>query len=393
MARRVKRVPRRKDTPQKKFRQLREQLADALLERNREIDGLLVALLAQEHILLLGPPGTAKTLLTEIVTTVLGSSYFRRLMTRFSTPEEVFGPLSVKGLKDDRYRRITTGMLPEVEIAFLDEIFKSNSSILNALLTLTNERQFDNDGQTVDCPLLTMVGASNELPEGEELEALYDRFALRYWTGCVSNLSIRELLGRTVKVRDMVDIRISNAELAAAQEQVNKVTIPEHILDLIIAVKIETEKAGFSSTDRRWVEKVPAILRAAAYLDGCDEVNEDHMLMLEHVLWRDPKDATQLSAIIAKVANPIAHAVQEIVDACKETYASIPFNQEIEDGKSSEVFNQIVDANSQFKKAVDKLKSLNGKSNRKVEEAVEEITDMHHTASRFAAKVSGLEMA
>jgi MoxR-like ATPase len=103
-------------------------------------------------------------------------------MTRFSTPEELFGPISLAGLEQDQYRRLTTGKLPEAHVAFLTEIWKANSAILNALLTLCNERIFYNDGQPVTCPLLTLVGDSNELPQGDDLGALFDRFALRYTT-------------------------------------------------------------------------------------------------------------------------------------------------------------------------------------------------------------------
>ena len=115
-----------------------------------------------------------------------GANYFQWLLTKFSTPEEIFGAVSLKGLEQDDYRRVTTHKLPEAHIAFLDEIFKANSSILNALLTIINERLFHNGRERIAVPLITLFGASNELPDEEELTALYDRFMLRFMADYIS---------------------------------------------------------------------------------------------------------------------------------------------------------------------------------------------------------------
>ncbi|PNW72795.1 hypothetical protein CHLRE_15g644051v5 [Chlamydomonas reinhardtii] len=156
-----------------------QKLSKGLLERDVEVRLLLLAALCCEHLLLLGPPGTAKSELSRRLSSLCGGTYFERLLTRFSVPEELFGPLSMKGLENDLYVRQTDGYLPTSEVAFVDEIFKANSAILNALLTLLNERLFDNGNQRLEAPLLCLVGASNEMPESEELDALYDRFLIR----------------------------------------------------------------------------------------------------------------------------------------------------------------------------------------------------------------------
>src|SRR3990172_9223884 len=150
------------------LRCIRDELAQTFLERSEVIDGALAALLAGQHVLLIGPPGTAKWLLT-----------------KFTTPEELFGAVSLRALENDEYRRVTTHKLPEAHIAFLDEVFKANSSILNSILTLMNERRFHNGRDPIDVPLITLFGASNELPEEDELQALYDRFLLRFVVGYV----------------------------------------------------------------------------------------------------------------------------------------------------------------------------------------------------------------
>src|SRR5579863_9145514 len=164
-----------------KLSAIRDELNQFFLERAELIDGALCALLATHHVLLIGPPGTAKSMLAdELCRRIEGANYFQWLLTKFSTPEEIFGAVSLKSLEQDDYRRVTDHKLPEAHIAFLDEIFKANSSILNALLTLINERIFHNGRERVAVPLITMFGASNELPDEDELTALFDRFMLRF---------------------------------------------------------------------------------------------------------------------------------------------------------------------------------------------------------------------
>ena len=162
---------------------LRHRLSEILVERDQEIDLALTALLAGEHLLLVGPPGCGKSLLLDSLLTLIGGRRFSALLTRFSVPEELFGPISLAGLKEDRFVRVTTGKLPEADFVFLDEIFKGNSAILNTLLKLLNERVFDaGDGLLRSVPLKLCVAASNEWPAPEtakELAALFDRFVLR----------------------------------------------------------------------------------------------------------------------------------------------------------------------------------------------------------------------
>lgn len=383
---------RKKINPRGKIRRLRSELRTNLKERNEVIDGTLAALLAGEHVFYGGPPGTAKTLLAELInTSITGADYFYWLLTRFSTPEELFGPHSLRGLKSDRFERVIDHKLPTAHVAFLDEIFKANSAILNALLTLINERSFHNGTTAIDCPLIMLVGASNELPQGAELEALFDRFMVRYWVGYISD---RELL------RDMLEngsskpettIRLS--ELQVMQEHASQVDFSGAMLDLLLDVKDALERDGFTASDRRW-KKAIGVLKAHAYAQGADAVTEDHFSLLADMMWREPKDRPKLVKGIAKVANPTGAAAVEILDACRDAYRQIPFNKDRSELDSAAVTEQIINSNTVFTEAKQRLESLSrGRQvSAQVAEAITEIKRMHKQASRFAAKLQGLSL-
>src|SRR5579859_907122 len=169
----------RQDSLPTRLAQLAHGLEERFLGKDEVIRLLLVAAVAGEHAVLIGPPGTAKSALIRTFARMMQASYFEYLLTRFTEPNEIFGPVDIGAFREGRYERRTEGMLPEAEIVFLDEVFKSNSAILNALLTLLNERRYTSGGRVQKCPLLSAFGASNEVPSDETLTAIYDRFLLR----------------------------------------------------------------------------------------------------------------------------------------------------------------------------------------------------------------------
>src|SRR3954466_5654537 len=188
-----------------RLRQLAGTLERQFLGKDEIIRLLMIAVVAGEHCVLLGPPGTAKSALIRSLAELLQAQYFEYLLTRFTEPNEIFGPVDIAAFREGIYRRNTAGMLPEAEVVFLDEVFKSNSAILNALLTLLNERKYTSGGQVLRCPLISVFAASNEVPSDETLNAIFDRFLLRVHSDNLDAYHFNELLQRGIlhEVRQM----------------------------------------------------------------------------------------------------------------------------------------------------------------------------------------------
>ena len=222
---------------QQKFAAMRADMKAGLIERDGEIDLVLTAMLAGEHVNLVGPPGTAKSLLLDTVMEWVfdSSTKFSCLMSKHTNPEEVFGPVSISALKQDQYRRNIENRLPTASFAFLDEIYKASSAVLNTMLRILNEREFDNgSGGMVECPLRLCVAASNEWPGGpgaggEELGALFDRFLFRKNVVAVTRTG-RERLLRDKNLKPQLSTSITSKEIDKACAQVANVDIPKSCL-------------------------------------------------------------------------------------------------------------------------------------------------------------------
>jgi len=369
-----------------KLHDIESELNATFAEREREIRGLMIALVAREHVLLLGPAGTGKSALAQTVCKAIqGGEYFERLLTRFSVPEEVFGAVSLSGMKEDKFRRVTTAKLPEAHVGFLDEIFKANSAILNSLLTILNERAFDNDGARTSTPLETLVGASNELPEGPELAALFDRFLLRFWTGYTRTQDSFErlLVGDEPTITTTLDL----AELAAAQAEAASVTIPTSTIEELFKLRAELNGAGCVVSDRRW-RKAAKILRATAWLEGATEVTPDVFPILAHVLWDLPDQQSVISQKVARYASAELAEAQEAFDAIAQLMQELPAID------TPEFAQRVTGVTREMKKAQEKIGQL-GKAGKptikaKIDAIGAELDRKYKNLREQAAKALGL---
>lgn len=284
------------------------QLNHGLVDRDATLKSALLAMLAGENTLLIGPPGTAKSLIARRIAQSFTDgkkshtdTYFEYLLTKFSTPEEIFGPLSISELKEDRFKRNTAGYLPSVKIAFLDEVFKASSSILNALLTIMNERVYHNGTKTEKVPLRALIAASNELPTGqEELNALYDRFLVRSFVDYVSEDKLQYLfeLSEDKNVEDP----LTYDDLKQLDESISSITISENIKQVVEGIWHEHKEAFKEDrreelSDRRLI-KIIKLLRLSAVTNGRDEVDLSDVLLLKNCLWNHPDNTSKVQNLI-----------------------------------------------------------------------------------------------
>lgn len=304
----------------------RKELMARMIERDDEIDAVLTALVACEHVLLVGPPGTGKSMIGDAVAELVDGSKFSYLMTKFTDPAEVLGPISLPELKAGRMVRITAGKMPKADVVFLDEIFKSSSAILNTLLKVLNERVFDDGTGPQQCPLRLCVAASNEWPNQEsqqELGALFDRFVIRRTVRPIQSADgKRRLRFDTKRKAAALTVRLTAAELDAARAESAALPWSNEAVEAYDQIHRELAREGIVPGDRR-DEKAVKIARAAAWLDGASEVTPDHLGILADVLWDSPEGHPHKCAeVVSRVANPTGHKVNGFLMECEQVLAA-----------------------------------------------------------------------
>ena len=267
---------------------------------------LLIAVVAGEHCVLLGPPGTAKSALIRSLAELMQARYFEYLLTRFTEPNEIFGPVDIAAFREGKYRRNTTGMLPEAEVVFLDEVFKSNSAILNALLTLLNERKYTSGGQVIRCPLISVFAASNEVPGDETLNAIFDRFLLRVRSDNLDAYHFSELLQRGIahEVRQMSgqvpEPLLSARELVDMGRSFGqRMNFSDAFLSAYKGLVFQIRAEGISLSDRR-VVKMLKLFAASAFIEGRPAADPSDFFVLKHV-WNNEDQADILEGVVQPV--------------------------------------------------------------------------------------------
>jgi len=293
-------------TLNERLRQVASSLEQQFLGKDEIIRLLLIAVVAGEHCVLLGPPGTAKSALIRSLAELMQAKYFEYLLTRFTEPNEIFGPVDIAAFREGHYRRNTAGMLPEAEIVFLDEVFKSNSAILNALLTLLNERKYTSGGQIIRCPLISVFAASNEVPGDETLNAIFDRFLLRVRSDNLDAYHFSELLQRGIahEVRQVTGQKVQ--PLLSARELIDmgrsfgqRMNFSDAFLSAYRGLAFQIRAEGISLSDRR-VVKMLKLFSASAFLDGRPTADASDFFVLKHT-WNNEDQADIIEAIVQPV--------------------------------------------------------------------------------------------
>ena len=323
--------------------QLIELMSQGLYEKEHIMAVALLSAIAGESIFLLGPPGTAKSMVARRLKHVFkGAKSFEYLMSRFSTPDEIFGPVSISKLKnEDKYERLVDGYLPDAEVVFLDEIWKAGPAIQNALLTAINERIFKNGSETLHLPMKALIAASNELPtEDEGLEALWDRFLVRLVSNCIScektfykmvrSKSIEE---PTIAENYLVDDALYLKWLSAIQE----VEITDEVCRLVTHIrktlaeqqkKEEITTLDYYISDRRW-KKIFHLMQASAFLNGRNAINVPDSVLLFHCLW-NKVDAIPvvLDAVCSAITADLDRKIAQNVKALDKLIAQLSANMQ-----------------------------------------------------------------
>ena len=348
-----------------RFKLLLQEMNRGIYEKNTEISLSLLAALAGESVILLGPPGVAKSMVArQLKTAFRDAQSFEYLMSRFSTPDEIFGPVSIQKLKtSDTYERAVEWYLPTADVVFLDEIWKAGPAIQNTLLTVINEKLFRNGNREMHLPLKLLVAASNELPaKGEGLEALWDRFVIRIESRPIKlEKNFRAMLleshadfSRSTRVlghadfadnADFSNLKITAEEYAEWAEKICKIGVKEEVLDAISAIRKSlravnvdeaAERRNIYVSDRRW-KNIVRLLRTSAFMQDREEVDICDLLPIYHCLWQEPEERDAIRNIVIRALfSPFADKLVEMKNALAEDIKYHRVRRNPEDGRDYE---------------------------------------------------------
>ena len=344
-----------------RFKLLLQEMNRGIYEKETEISLSLLAALAGESIILLGPPGVAKSMVArQLKTAFREAQSFEYLMSRFSTPDEIFGPVSIQKLKtSDTYERAVEGYLPTADVVFLDEIWKAGPAIQNTLLTVINEKIFRNGNREMHLPLKLLVAASNELPaKGEGLEALWDRFVIRIESRPIKlEKNFRAMLlevkseERGVKKQSSAAEGKANSNAITAEEYaewtecIDKIGVKIEVLDAISAIRKSlravnvdeaAERRNIYVSDRRW-KNIVRLLRTSAFMQDREEVDICDLLPIYHCLWQEPEERDAIRNIVIRALfSPFADKLVEMKNALAEDIKYHRVRRNPEDGRDYE---------------------------------------------------------
>ncbi|HUX16825.1 MAG TPA: AAA family ATPase [Phycisphaerae bacterium] len=310
---------------------VRKQVKARFVERSPLVDGALTALIARDHLLMLGLPGTAKSDIAEQIARCIASSFFDIQLTKDTAPEEVFGMFSAKKMmEEDRYERRIDGVAPACQVWFLDEIFKSSSALLNGFLLAMQQRKMRNGSEMVDLPLETVMAASNEYPEDSSLDALYDRFAMKFWLDYIGDDDA--MLRLMVHGPSPVDAKLEAGDLEDLRAAAEALPWGDEEGRILLAVKKSCADAGFIASDRTWIGKAPKLIRARAILNGHDRVMPGDFLVLADVIWKRHTNRPTLLKTVGNASDPYGARASSIIDGVRIAMAKLPSIDDVKTG-------------------------------------------------------------
>ena len=294
-----------------KLANIESELNNEFVERHELIKIMILSIVTNSNLLMLGPPGTAKSKISmALCNRIDNSNFFQWLLNKSSDPAELLGTYSIKGMENDQFKRVTDGKLPEANIAFIDEVYKCNSPTLNALLSIMNEHIFYNDVKVVPVPLISMFAASNEPPEDESLLAMHDRFLFRINVEYVHDAANKKrmfnnfIYERAGVNNNIAHTTITKEELLQLQESSKKIPVPKNIINKFITLMNDLNKNSTISVSDRRANECIKVLQGSALINKRDKVGLDDFNALKYVLWEKKEDMDAITSSINKIVNP-----------------------------------------------------------------------------------------
>ncbi len=318
-----------------RFKTILKNLNEGIYEKEEVIALAFLSAISGESIFLLGPPGVAKSLIARRLKNIFkDGKAFEYLMSRFSTPDEIFGPVSISKLKnEDKYVRLTQNYLPNADIVFLDEIWKAGPSIQNTLLTVINEKVFRNGDKDEKVKMKSLISASNELPaQNEGLEALWDRFLIRYFVdGITDSDKFFEMIDGNASIDDdNIDekLKITDEEYQKWQKDIQAIKLPDEVKNTIKAIRFYLEeynknlKSYIYISDRRW-KKIVKILKTSAFMNDRKEINLMDVFLIVHLIWNDETQRNLVKEMVAKAVKEHSFSENLRVDEINLNYSEL----------------------------------------------------------------------
>jgi len=327
-----------------RIQKLLQELNTGIYEKEEVMALSLLSAVAGESIFMLGAPGVAKSLIARRLKYAFkDGKAFEYLMSRFSTPDEIFGPVAISKLKnDDKYERVVENYLPSADVVFLDEIWKAGPSIQNALLTVINEKKYRNGAQEIDVPMKALISASNELPaKNEGLEALWDRFLIRLEVEGIKEKSNFDLMisEKLDSYRDTVsaNVKITSNDFEEWSKVINEIEIPENVFNVIDVIrkkiqlynnKDDNKDNQIYISDRRW-RKIVRLLRTSAFLNDRKAIDLMDCFLIKDCLWDEDTQIETVKQIVNDAIKQYGYKLQFDFKSLKDEL--MEFNEEIKE--------------------------------------------------------------